>query len=601
MDRRLFFVWVIISAFAATSSQAAGQISTAAAAESKWKTEFLLEPRPLPTTVGATLRGDEFIVTQPAIDAVSGVDVNTGAITTIASEDDPDSEELITPDGIWRDPDTDDLYVVEYLKNSVTRISTGPDGQPTRTPVLVGFGDGTAHPVGITGLRSDDSLEKPLRLFITMIDEGRQTQEPMDETGIWEIDPAGLVPPRLVYGAAGGQVVFGHGLRGPKFIAFDPEGKELFVPEVFTGKVWAIDVDKKYVNEKARLVYEPRSSKEMMNAVDFDRDGKLLAVEWHPGRVLRLDPRGPANQIPEVVAQLEPGLEDLEVHPDGRILISRAHGGVAVVHPNGRAVDLLPRSLNIPQGLTLLADGRVAIGDFVTLTLFDPKKKTLTRPWQALREGFDLGATSVGTTGECDAYVTGFSRGTLQYVDVCKPDQSAKDVLSIGTFLTPADVAVSSPTELWVSDTSGFVWNVRVNGAEPATASRLTATFVGPTGLALGPKGLYVAESDADQVRIVDPRTGKTLDVITNLDEPEGLAFEEDGSLLVVEAGLGRLTRVGADGSRESVVEGLKTKVRGVGAIPTVNWFADVMVTEAGEIWITSPQDGSLMRLVHRP
>lgn len=557
-------------------------------APKEFRVETLLPSRPLCCSNGMALDGDLLYVNHAALDGIDAVDVNARTITPLASEDDADADEIVTPDDIWRDPVTGDLYVTEILTNGVRRLA--PDG--TRTRIMSGFGDGTAHPNAVTGLRRPG---EPLRLFISMVQF-----EPGSRTGIWEIDPNGVLPPRLVYGAAGGQVVFGHGMRAPNAMQFDPDGAELYVPESYGGAVYAIDVDA----HAARLVYQGRDEKANGIALRFARDGSILYAEQDSGRLLRLDAAGPPAQTPEVVAQLDPGIDGIAEHADGRIFLSNFRfGGVSEVLPNSQVRQLFRRSLDLPIGVAPLTDGRIAVGDLGSLAVVDPQAERdarLARPKQFIRDDFDI-AIGVATTGGCDVYVTGFFRGTLQHVDVCDPTKPHTEVVARRTFAAPWDVAAGPPRELWVSDAAGTVWHLTgVSGPERATAVPLPTGFVNPTGIALGDGALYVAESGAGRVRIVDPATGVPLGVVDGLDEPEGLALEADGSLLVVEAGPGRLTRVRADGSRETLLTGLATDIRGVSVVPVLNFFADVAVTPAGEILVTGPADGSLTRLVPR-
>jgi sugar lactone lactonase YvrE len=555
--------------------------STAHAETPAYAIDQLLGPRPVCCSNGMALVGDTLYVNHAALDAVDTVDVDSREITTFASEDDPDSEELVTPDDLWRDPDTGDIYFTEILVNGVRKIA--PDG--TRTRVMSGFGDGVAHPNAITGLRRPDGT---LRLFISMVQF-----EPGTKTGIWEIDPLGIVPPRLVYGAAAGQVVFGHGMRAPNAMEFDPSGRELFVPESYGGAVWAIDVDA----HTSRKVWDGAGPDANGIALRFARDGGILYAEQSSGRLLRLDPEGPHDQAPQVLAQLDPGIDGVAEHADGRIFLSNfRYGGVSVVHPDGTAAQLFPRSLDLPEGIVPLDDGRLAIADLGSLALVDPAARTITRPKQFIRDDYDI-PLGVGTTGGCDTYSTAFFRGTLQHVDACDPSRPHTEILPRKSFAVGLDVAGHGP-DLWVSDAAGIVWRVmNVSGSAKATAYPLVAPFVAPTGIALGDGVLFVSDTALGLVRVVDPATGVPLGVIDRLDEPEGLYAEADGSLLIVEAGAGRLTRAHPDGARETLADGLATRIRGVSVVPVLNFFADVTELAGGTILVTSPLDGSITRL----
>lgn len=551
--------------------------------------ETIVGPRPFCCGNGVALHPDDpsrLYVMHAALDRIDVVDVDTGEVEPVADETDEDTEEIVTPDDIWIDPETGDKYVTEILVNGVRRIA--PDG--TRERVMAGFGDGSAHPNAITGLREDGEL----RLFISMV-----SFDPGSRTGIWEVDPDGVVPPRLVYGAAGGQAVHGEGLRAPNAMAFDPAGDELFVPESYGGRVLAVDVD----DHTARTVYEPathgpQETRPNGIAVRFDHDGSLLYAEQDTGRLLRLDPNASAaDQSPEVVAELQPGIDGIAPHPDGRILLSNFRfGGISEVAPDGSVSQLYDLALNLPNGHARLDDGRVAVGDLGSLAVVDPGTGAIDRPKQFIRDDFDITIGSA-TTGGCDVYATGFFRGTIQHVDVCRPDEPHTEIVPRRTFTAAWDMAPDGDA-LYVTDAAGTVWHVTgVDGGAQADARPLPGAFETPTGIALHDDRLHVAETDADRVTVLEAGTGAPVDRIGGLDEPEGVAVDPcDGSLLVVEAGTGNLTRVLPGGGRETVATDLATDVRGVSVVPVLNYFADVSVGPDGDILVTTPEDGGLAR-----
>jgi len=76
--------------------------------------------------------------------------------------------------------------------------------------------------------------------------------------------------------------------------------------------------------------------------------------------------------------------------------------------------------------------------------------------------------------------------------------------------------------------------------------------------------------------------------VATDLSFPEGLAVALDGSLLVVEAGAGRLSRIDtATGQVSTVAEGLELGAPGVEGMPPTWVFNGVAVGPSGMIYIT--------------
>ncbi len=75
------------------------------------------------------------------------------------------------------------------------------------------------------------------------------------------------------------------------------------------------------------------------------------------------------------------------------------------------------------------------------------------------------------------------------------------------------------------------------------------------------------------------------------------MALDGHGGLLVVEGDAGRLTRIGADGSRATVATGLPTRAVGPSVIPGFNLSSDVLVRDGGGIVVSGDADGSLIAL----
>ena len=127
----------------------------------------------------------------------------------------------------------------------------------------------------------------------------------------------------------------------------------------------------------------------------------------------------------------------------------------------------------------------------------------------------------------------------------------------VSVFL-PAGLATDGET-LWVADwATGIVWQVGFEGKIPAT----------PVPVAFG------------------------------LAKPEGLAIDIDGSLLVVEAGAQRLSRVNlTTGEVSVVVDGLKLGLPPMEAAAPIGLFDGVAVGASGAIYISGNAANVLYRI----
>jgi glucose/arabinose dehydrogenase len=122
----------------------------------------------------------------------------------------------------------------------------------------------------------------------------------------------------------------------------------------------------------------------------------------------------------------------------------------------------------------------------------------------------------------------------------------------------PAGLATDGET-LWIADwATGIVWQIGFDGKTP----------LAPVAVAFG------------------------------LANPEGLAVDIDGSLLVVEAGAGRLSRVDlTTGDVSVVVDGLELGAEGPPGMPPTWGFNGVAVGPSGAIYITGDVTNVLYRI----
>ena len=121
-----------------------------------------------------------------------------------------------------------------------------------------------------------------------------------------------------------------------------------------------------------------------------------------------------------------------------------------------------------------------------------------------------------------------------------------------------------------------------------------------PTGLAATADDLWVADWATGTVwqLVKDGATLAAPAVVTiGLVQPEGLAVDRDGSLLVVEAGAGRLTRIDpATGAKSTVATGLGLGTAAPPGAPPTWMFNGVAVGPKGDIYVTGDTVGVIYR-----
>jgi sugar lactone lactonase YvrE len=89
--------------------------------------------------------------------------------------------------------------------------------------------------------------------------------------------------------------------------------------------------------------------------------------------------------------------------------------------------------------------------------------------------------------------------------------------------------------------------------------------------------------------------------VAAELANPEGLAFDREGGLLVVESGAGRLSRIDlATGGVEEIASGLELGLAAIVGIPPAYLPNGVAVDASGAIYVTGDVGNVLYRITRR-
>jgi sugar lactone lactonase YvrE len=128
-----------------------------------------------------------------------------------------------------------------------------------------------------------------------------------------------------------------------------------------------------------------------------------------------------------------------------------------------------------------------------------------------------------------------------------------------------------------------------LGGLVYASNNALIAPLDAASGLATDGKILWAADQGTGEIWQIDfDSSPPTLTVIASgLESPEGLALDNDGGLLVVEAGASRLSRIDlSTGDVTRLVEDLQLFGPGLGSPPT--WgFDGVAVGRSGDVYIS--------------
>lgn len=445
----------------------------------------------------------------------------------------------------------------------------GPDGSLYWTSLLTGTVT-RRTPAGELATQAVGSSPNPIafsadgRLFVAeCLGQGGD--------GLYELDPELEDAPRLITDELGS----GCAVNGMDFGA---DG-ELYGPRWFAGDVVRIDVDSGDFEVVADGFVTPA-------AVKLAPSGELVVVDFGDGRVWSVDGASGARAL---LAELTPGIDNLDFDSSGRLFVSHGiDGEIVEVEPGGVRV-VAPGGLVAPGGAALVG-GSLWIADSYQLAEIDPASGEVLR---LVQSGTAL-AQTVAADGE-DLLLTSWLQNRVQIWDPV----SGEVELDLFDFAIPMN-ALRFGGDLIVAEAlTGAV--VRADGDDPAQRTTIAGGFGLPAGLATDGDSLWVADwasgeiwrLAADGEILAEPEL-----VVSGLAAPEGLAVSDKGHLLVVEPGAGRLLRIHRESKKVKVLaDGLAIGVPPLpGLIPT--WFFNgLAVAPDGTIYLSGAADRVVYRL----
>ena len=472
-------------------------------------------------------------------------------VTPAVARIDPESGEILENLGLGDGPKSPD------------DLAFGPDGSVYWTDISNGevamrSPDGSTRIVGSPGVGVNP---------ITFSDDGRLfVSQCFMDTRLFEIDPQGVAEPRLIRDDLGP----GCGLNGMDWGSADGR---LYGPRWFRGEVARVDVDSGELETVADGFGVPA-------AVKFDSKGRLHVLDSLRGEVVRLGEDGSR----EVVARVQPGLDNFAFNEEDRLFISSFADGfiVEAVSPDENRI-VLAGGLNMPGGVALIGGAespRLVVADFFALRQLDP---TSGDELSVVRDV--IGFSDLGSSMSVQATADGQLVLTTSWFDnaVRIWDPKADALVQVfGELAQPIDAMLFEGEVVTSQWGAGNV--IAFSPENPGEKRVLADGLKGPAGLTAADGALYVADNLTGTLhRIGD--AGAEL-VAEGLDQPEGLAAA-NGAIYVVEAGSGQVTAINpANGESATVAGPLEMHVPASGDFPNTMLFNGI-ATDGKTAWVT--------------
>jgi sugar lactone lactonase YvrE len=328
-------------------------------------------------------------------------------------------------------------------------------------------------------------------------------------------------------------------------------------------------------------------------AVKFDLQDRLHVADSGTGQVFLVNT---STGMKTLVATIEPGLDNLAFDSGDNLFVSNFENGtINRILPDGQGQTVSQGGMVFPGGVAVLGhpDGKESVfvanaytlNELIGLTgnqvnIFSGNQGLLTTPFTVSADGDHLILSSW------------YGRAVKVW------DPKTKKVLKSYPMPVPLN-AIRFQDDIVVADL-GLGGVVRVSDHAMILQIDNTSVLL-PAGLATDGETLWVADRATDTIWQIDFE-GKTpsapVPVAVGLANPEGLALDIDGNLLVVEAGKQRLTRVDLTTGEVSIIaDGLELGLEGTPGLPPTWAFNGVAVGSSGAIYITGDVTNVLYRI----
>ncbi|MEO8806227.1 MAG: hypothetical protein ABI433_09095, partial [Burkholderiaceae bacterium] len=449
-------------------------------------------------------------------------------------------------------------------------IAVGPKGELAWTNYLMGmvrYRESDTAPMKVLakdlpGLNSLDFDRKSGKLYASQVFLG---------DALWELDVAGVKPPRLIVKDMGGFNGFEVG----------PDGM-LYGPLWFKGQVVKIDP----ANGAITVI---NNEFKVPAAANLDGKGNLWVVDTRTGELCKVEL---ASGRKTVVKQLKTALDNLAIAPDGTVYVSNmADNSIEAFNPaTGELRTLTSGKLAVPAGLKIDGDS-LWVTDVFGFRQVNVKTGDVKDIFRMQASDMEY-PFAVGVSTKLFALTSWFT-GTVQLVDRA----TLKTVHTIHALKAPFDaLPMEDGSVVYAEIATGTI--TRASGADYKTTQVIASGLGGPVQMTLGRDGaLYVTEAAGKLTRI-DLASGAKSEVANGLALPEGVAQTPWGSFIVAETAAGRLTEIDpANGTRRSVAENLPIGLPAGPGMPPPYVVTGVAVGADGTVYFSADKNNAVYRV----
>ena len=473
------------------------------------------------------------------------------------------------------------IWQVDRTTGAATVLVGGPEGQADDIAIgLRGEMAWTNYLMGTVRLRENDAA--PMRVLakdlpgLNSLDFDRKNgklyaSQVFLGDALWELDVAGIKPPRLIAKDLGGLNGFEVG----------PDGF-IYGPLWFKNSVVKIDPANGAITVINKEFKTPA-------AANLDGKGNLWVIDTATGELSRVDL---ASGRKTVVKQLKTAIDNLAIAPDGTIYVSNmADNAIDAVNPTTGAVRTLTSGkLAVPGGIKL-SGNTLWVADLFAFRKVDVTTGAVTDVMRMHASDMEY-PFAVGVSDKLITLTSWFT-GSVQVLDRA----TMKTLHMLHGWKAPYDTIPMADGSLLVAElATGSI--TRASGTGYTTRAVVASGIGGPVQMVLGADGaLYVTEAAGNLLRINMVDGTKTV-VAAGLALPEGLAQTPWGTFIVAETAAAKLTEINLQtGTRRTVADKLPIGLPAGPGMPPPYVPTGVDVAADGTIYFSADRNNALYRI----
>ena len=334
------------------------------------------------------------------------------------------------------------------------------------------------------------------------------------DNGVFELDPKGLNPPRVIFDELDDYC----GLNG---MDWGPDGR-LYGPRWFNNEIVSVDVDSGNIRKEASGFNVPA-------AVKFNSKGELFVLDTGAGKVVKvLDGKNLDYAL------IENGLDNLAFNKKDELFVSSYSEGYVLKVSEDTVEPILPGGISHAGGIAII-ENDIVVADIQSVKAYNTIDGSESWNYKNTFRVSPMGANTSVSTYDNNLILTSWLDG---HIKIMRPDNG-----EILESLENLNVPVSATKfKDHIAIAMHGDQSITIHNFKTGTNSILADGFIAPTHVVNYADKLLVSDRGAGALISIDAEGNKEI-LIKGLDSPEGIAIKDD-SIYVFEGNTGEIKKI---------------------------------------------------------